>query len=744
MEQTMNRASGASASLQPDVRVSLHPIAGALGVAGMVVIYLAKQPAAYADQVLILLIGIVLALSAPAALWLDRVSPWIGRWLAVLEFAAAFHLMALWFGAPASLILSALPVALAAALIGPRASCAVAAVQTGLVALLAQRADAGAGANSVAAAVIAIWATFAMLTAVYYPVRQLARWAWDYFERARDLEEKTMARRVELQQALDDLARANLQLTRLNGLAQGLRQMAEDARTAKEQFVANVSHELRTPLNMVTGFSEMILQSPDMYGGRLPPALLADLAVIHRNAEHLAQLIDDVLDLSQVETNQMALTKQRVSFNEIVESAALAVRPLYETKGLYLKTEAPAALPAVFCDPTRMREVVLNLLGNAGRFTETGGVTVRVRQEGGDIAVSVADTGRGITAEDLGKLFQPFQQLDSTIRRRYGGTGLGLSISRRFIELHGGTISVESAPGVGTTFTFRVPISPGAPLSDDPARWLNPDWAYLQRTHPSQAPKTNLLPRYVVCESSGDLRRLIERYLDSAEVVSVASLDESRAELEHAPAHALLINTASAVPGPDDLASLGALPKGTPVILCALPHSHGAVWTSGASARLVKPISQQALLQALEHLKITQGTLLIVDDEPDALQLYSRMLATSSRGYRVLQARDGQEALGVLHEYRPEAILLDLVMPNMDGFTLLAALRDTPSLRDIPTVIISARDPQGQPILSSALTVTQRDGISARQLLACIRAISRILAAVPTGADPEPRAVPSV
>jgi len=487
----------------------------------------------------------------------------------------------------------------------------------------------------------------------------------------------------------------------------------------------------------------MILQSPGMYGGRLPPALLADLAVIHRNAEHLAHLIDDVLDLSQVETNQMALTKQRVSFVEIVESAAMAVRPLYETKGLYLKTEAPAGLPDVFCDPTRMREVVLNLLGNAGRFTETGGVAVRVWQAGDDMAVSVADTGPGIAPEDLGKLFQPFQQLDSTIRRRYGGTGLGLSISRRFIELHGGSISVESAPGVGTTFTFRVPISPGAPLSDDPARWLSPDWEYLQRAYSSQTPKAQALPRYVVCEAGGDLRRLIERYLESAEVVSVTSLGESLAELERSPAQALLINTATAVPGLSDLASLSAMPKGTPALLCALPDAHGAPWAGGSSARLVKPITQHALLQTLEHLKILQGTLLVVDDEPDALQLFSRMLTTAGRGYRVLQARDGHEALSVVHEYRPDAILLDLVMPNMDGFALLAALRDTPALRDIPTVIMSARDPQGQPILTSALTVTQCDGISARQLLACIRAISRILAVAPTDAAPEPPAAPS-
>jgi CheY-like chemotaxis protein len=456
-------------------------------------------------------------------------------------------------------------------------------------------------------------------------------------------------------------------------------------------------------------------------------------------------LIDDVLDLSQIEADQMALVKESVQFSDVVESAIQAVRPLYESKGLYLHVEMPTVLPAVFCDPTRMREVLLNLLSNAGRFTEHGGVQVRVWQEEGEgeIAVAVADTGRGISAKDIGKLFEPFQQLDSTIRRYYGGTGLGLSISKRFIELHGGTIVVESEPGVGTTFTFRLPIVPPSPLSGDSSRWLTPDWAYLQRTAPSRAPKFTVKPRLLVLEDGEMLRRLLTRYMDRMEVAPVRTMEQVTEELQHTPAAALVINSTSVARGLDMLKSAALPPNGVPALVCVAPDPRSSLTGSHVSEFLVKPISQQSLLDTLDRLGITGGTVLVVDDEPDGLQLFGRMLASSRRGYRVLQARDGQEAMSILNEYHPDVILLDLIMPNMDGFEMLAALRESPALCDIPTIIISAQDPAGQPIMSSALAVTQSGGISTRQLLACINAMTQILSATQDVA-PAPQAVPTV
>jgi CheY-like chemotaxis protein len=424
------------------------------------------------------------------------------------------------------------------------------------------------------------------------------------------------------------------------------------------------------------------------------------------------------------------LTKEYVAFEEVIATAMMAVRPLFESKRLYLEADLQPDLPRVFCDRTRMREVVLNLLSNAGRFTEDGGVTVSVSAKENDLLVSVADTGRGIAADDMRKLFKPFQQVDGSIRRRYGGTGLGLSISKRFIELHGGEIWVESEPGLGTTFSFRLPITPRGPVGDDYARWINPEWEFLQRTRPLAIPEIEVQPRFVVLESGDALQRLLTRYAEGSDVVLVDTMEAALDELATTPAQALLINTGSVSGALEHLSSSTMLPEGAPAILCSIPGLQEASEQMGVAARLVKPISREELLSALTRLGVEQGTVLIVDDEPDALQLFGRMLSSDDHRYRVLLARDGQEAINVLQERRPDVILLDLVMPRMDGFELLERRSDIVGLSDIPIVVISARDPMGQPIVSRALAVTQGGGISARQLLLSIQAISRILSAV--------------
>ena len=684
----------------------------------------------------------MLIFAASAVAWaLDDWKSRGGRWFTVMSLIVIVHLGNRWLDVPGLLPLLAIPTALAAVLIDLPAATATAVGETIWIVLWPRITPTGASWATVLVALIAIWAALGVMYAAYRPVHQVAQWSWEYFERAHDLLEEARDRQVKLKQALDDLADANLQLRRLNILAQGLRQAAEDARTAKEQFVANVSHELRTPLNMIVGFSEMILQSPETYGDRIPPALLADLAVIERNAEHLSDLIDDVLDLSQIEAEEMALTKEHVRFQELVEVAATAVRPLYDSKGLYLEIQVPQDLPTVFCDRTRIREVLLNLLSNAGRFTERGGVHIRAWQEGNDIAVAIADTGSGIAAKDMRKLFQPFQQVDGSIRRRYGGTGLGLCISKRYIELHGGKIWVESKKGVGTTFFFRLPVALPLPMSGDFARWLTPDWEYLGRTHPSTAPQAVVRPRFVIHETGNALQRLLGRYRDGVETVRATSLEKALEELVRVPAQALLINGASVSKELERLSASKVLPNGTPAIICAVPDTSQSAGALGASDYLVKPVSRETLLGALDRLNLEEGTILIVDDEPDALQLFGRMLASSERAYHVLLARDGQEATAILRDHRPDVILLDLVMPNMDGFQFLERKSQDPALYDIPIVVISARDPAGQPIVSNALAITCGNGLSVNQLLTSIEAVSRIVSATGPVGDPTPTRV---
>jgi CheY-like chemotaxis protein len=347
----------------------------------------------------------------------------------------------------------------------------------------------------------------------------------------------------------------------------------------------------------------------------------------------------------------------------------------------------------------------------------------------------VADTGPGIAAADMDRLFQPFQQLDGSIRRRYSGSGLGLCISKRLIEMHGGKIWAESQPGAGTTFHFELPLSPPSRLGGEYQRGLRPGWEYLQRTRPSMAPDTVAPPRFVLVDCSESLQRLLMRYLDGVEIVSLRSLPEAAQELAQRPGQALLINERSVASALADLDQVD-LPGDVPVLVCSVPGTHELAAGLGVSDYLIKPVSRDEVLAALDRVGPHVKTVLIVDDEPDVLRLFRRMLSSSGADYRVLRARDGQEALNVIRKHHPDVVLLDLIMPNRDGFWLLEIMDEDPDLRHIPVVVISARDPAGQPIMSSALAITQKGGLSVHHLLSYVKTLGEIFAVAKRPAGP--------
>jgi signal transduction histidine kinase len=233
------------------------------------------------------------------------------------------------------------------------------------------------------------------------------------------------------------------------------RQLAEVSQH-KSQFLANMSHELRTPLNAILGYTELILDNA--YGQ--PPGKMRDvLARVHSNGKHLLGLINDVLDLSKIEAGHLVLALGEYSLKNVVHTVFSAVEPLAKQKNLAFKVELRPDLPAGHGDERRLTQVLLNLVGNAIKFTDTGEVAINVLSDNGSFSVAVRDTGPGISATDQAKLFQEFQQADNSITRRKGGTGLGLAISKRIIEMHGGKISVESAAGQGSTFSFTLPVT---------------------------------------------------------------------------------------------------------------------------------------------------------------------------------------------------------------------------------------------------------------------------------------------
>lgn len=536
--------------------------------------------------------------------------------------------------------------------------------------------------------------------------------------------EEAREQRLALKQVQEDLLHANRELGRLASQLKVANQFAEEARLAKETFVATVSHELRTPLNMIIGFSEMIAKSPRVYGERLPVTLLADIASIQRNSQHLLELVNDVLDLSQVDMGNLSIARSRCSLYEIINEAFEVIQPLFNSKGLYLKADLPEQDEEILCDQTRIREVIINLLSNAGRFTEQGGVCVKAHLDDDMLTVAVSDSGPGIAPEDQQRLFEPFQQLDGSIRRKHGGSGLGLTISKRFVEMHGGKMWLESLPGTGTTFFFSLPV--GAlreppPAASGAARWVNPYSAVEARQRPFRAPDGGVVPRCVVLEEGDLAAHLLNRYLEVVEVAPARSPAEALDLLAESPAQLLLINHPRAAELLEAVFASERLPFGLPVIGFWLPGSADMAASLNVEEYLIKPVTQASLLGAIQRVSGPVATVLLVDDNPEVLQLFGRILASSETKYVVLRASDGQRALEMLRERRPDLMVLDLVMPEVNGFQLLLQKAADERIRTIPVVVVSAQDPAGVQKINRQITLAREGGFTPRDLLDLVR-----------------------
>lgn len=672
-----------------------------------------------------------------AALWIATcrtVYVLADRWftgahlLLLTTFSGMVVLAAQWFEMPVFALLLFLPPVLAGLWASWTASALVWAAMAALLLWAPGVTAAVIEANTVrVAGVMALLATVVWMLSRDFAA-ELSQ-TWQRAEYAQHLVDDARSQRLELRQVEEDLLQANREQIRLLNRLEALNQIAEEARQTKQAFIANVSHELRTPLNMVIAYAELITQTPHLYSRRLPAALLADMNVILRNSQHLSRLVDDVLDLSQIETGRMALSKEWASMAEIVETAMETVSPLFQAKSLHLHAELAPDLPALFCDKTRIRQVLINLLSNAGRFTETGGVTVRARVCDRQVVVSVIDTGPGIGPEERERLFEPFQQLDSSIRRKYGGSGLGLNISKHFVEMHEGRIWLESEPGQGSTFHVSLPVETpqyAAALSPGSRRSVSPFHEYYPRTRMRVAKIPHVGRRYVVLDQGSTLPRLLRRYADDVEIDLAKTPAEAVALLTEAPAQALVVNSASRTEEGSLAALAGALPYDTPVFACWLT-SDDSVHQLGIARYLVKPVGSAVLLEAVRALPPPIRTVMVADDEPELLRLFTRTLAGAPEQYRVISASDGVEALTLLRESRPDALILDLWMPHMNGFELLRAKETDALIREIPVIVVSSRNPSSQPIVSNQLVVARSGGLSMRNLLDSIEALTGVL-----------------
>lgn len=559
--------------------------------------------------------------------------------------------------------------------------------------------------------------TGAMVLVLWLAIRniyEMVGWSWQTYQQGRDELAEAREQRGQLNQVIHDLAEANTQMMRLNQLLNAARYQAEEAERMKTEFVANVSHELRTPLNMILGYCELIMDFPSVYGKKLPARLLADIAAIQRNSQHLTNLISDVLDISQFEAQRVALRKEWVALQEIVQEAVIAVQPLIESRSLYLKIAVPEDLPMLYCDQTRIRQVLLNLLSNAARITELGGITITVEQGEDCVRVTIADTGPGIAPEDLPKLFQPFRQLDGSLKRQHGGSGLGLNISRNFVELHGGKIGVDSQVGVGSRFWFTLPLqnqTEGAPGFE---RWLSAD--YDQRIHPTYANRQRLVPRVVVLEPTSFLYDHAMRLLQQVELELALNPEEALTLLNNSPCQVIIVRGENELQTREWALKVSNSRFRTPVAACCLPKEN----TEGRLAverYLLKPVDHRQLFETIQSLPQPVNSILIVDDDIETLQLFTRILSSGKEKYRVLQSTNGEEALKLLHSRKVDLVILDLHMPGMNGFTFLEEKNRQPEWNNLPVIILSAEDPAGHPLAIPSLLITHDQGLSIPQVL---------------------------
>ncbi len=497
--------------------------------------------------------------------------------------------------------------------------------------------------------------------------------------------------------------RAEEELRRANEDLEAARDGALAANKAKSQFLANMSHELRTPLNAIIGYSEMLSEEAEMDGQQ---ELVADLKKIRSAGQHLLGLINDVLDLSKIEAGKMELYMESFSLRNTVDAVEDTMRPLFGERGNELVVEVDDGVGAMHADLTKVRQTLLNLLSNANKFTERGRVWLRVRAEEGWVRIQVQDQGIGMSTEQIDRLFQPFTQADASTTRQYGGTGLGLAISQRFCEMMGGRISVQSELGKGSTFTVRLPIEG---RGSDTRGSAFPEGA----TH-----------SVLLIDDDESVHDLIARSL-GRRGFRVEGMRSGEGAVEMArtlrPDVILLDVMMPGTDGWEVLAALKADPitQDIPVVMHTMVHQQGIGYALGAVDYLIKPVEPQRLVQVLRtHIDGGSTEVLVVEDDADSRELMRRTLQDA--GYRVVEANDGGEAIEILGARSPALIVLDLMMPNIDGFGVLAHLRSKPRLAGIPVVVVTAKvltPMEREELRGAARRVIQKGEHSRQELL---------------------------
>jgi len=475
------------------------------------------------------------------------------------------------------------------------------------------------------------------------------------------------------------------------------RDMAEQANRAKSAFLANMSHELRTPMNAIIGYSEMLQEDAVECGQQ---EFIPDLEKINAAGKHLLSLINDILDLSKIEAGRMDLYLERFDLSSTLADIVSTVSPLVEKNNNTLELDALQDLGTIRADLTKLRQALFNLLSNAAKFTHNGMIALIARREhesAGDwIVLSVKDSGIGIAPGQVNKLFEDFTQADDSTTRNYGGTGLGLSISRRFCQMMGGDITVESHPGEGSTFTIRLPAEVSALEAARATGKQDPQQGTAEVTSAAlqASPDTQTILVIDDDESTCDmLRRTIEKA--GYAVVVATGAEEGLQQARACKPDAITLDVM--MPGMDGWSLLSTLKADPglmhiPVIMLTMIDDKGMGYSLGAAEYLTKPVDRSRLLPLLEkyvHYETT-GPVLVVDDNAEDRTILCRML--EGEGLSVVEAGNGKDALDAMARTLPAVIMLDLMMPVMDGFQFLHSIRKVEAWQRVPVVVLTAME----------------------------------------------------
>ena len=547
------------------------------------------------------------------------------------------------------------------------------------------------------------------------------------FEEMQRQNQELLRALAELEQRQEELSQLNRELEDTNrgvvALYAELDEKADHLRRAdelKSRFLSNMSHEFRTPLNSIQALCRILLDRTD---GPLTAEQVTQLTYVQKSADDLFELVNDLLDIAKIEAGKVVIRPAEFDVATLFSALRGMLRPLLLNSDVQLIIEEPSGMPTMQTDEGKVSQILRNFLSNALKFTSKGEVrlTAAFSQEDDTVSFSVADTGIGIAAEDHERIFQEFIQLDNPIQRRVKGTGLGLPLSKKLAELMGGTISVQSQPGMGSIFSVRIPR-------------IYREQGMHDEAPPLPSVDQSRIPVLLVEDEIGTIV-LYEKYLKQSDfqLFPVRTLAEARHALDAIHPKAIILDIL--LRGEDSWLFLSRLKsdratKDIPILVVTSIEDRQKGFSLGADAYCIKPVDRQWLLTQLTQRTrpMAQARVLIIDDELPSRYVLKTLLRDSE--YAVMEAVSGEEGLRMAQAHRPQVILLDLVMPDLSGVEVLAALRSDPATQAIPVIIVTSQTVGKETLaalLNQAAVFLPKQGLTQYALLTAVRqAIERV------------------